>query len=69
MIMPILTVNDVDESVAFYKDKLGFQHDMTMAPEGKSIFAHCPHGREVVLGLGTDEATPPNLRSRRVSSS
>ena len=59
MIMPILTVKDVDASVAFYKDKLSFAHDMTMAPEGKSIFAIVRLGDQAVLGLGTDPATPP----------
>jgi len=58
MIMPILTVNDVDESVAFYKDKLGFNHDMTMAPEDKSIFAIVRMGELAVFGLGTDAAAP-----------
>ena len=58
MIMPVLTVNDVDESVAYYKDKLGFTHDMTMAPEGKSIFAIVRLSDQAVIGLGTDPAAP-----------
>ncbi|MBI1258702.1 MAG: hypothetical protein GC204_14635 [Chloroflexi bacterium] len=59
MIMPLLTVKDVDASVAFYKDKLGFVHDMTMAPEGKSIFAIVRLGDQAVFGLGSDDAGTP----------
>jgi catechol 2,3-dioxygenase-like lactoylglutathione lyase family enzyme len=60
MIMPILTVNDVDASVAFFTDKLGFRHDMSMAgPQGGNIFAIVGLGA-AVLGLGIDEAVPRN---------
>lgn len=55
MIMPNLTVKDVDASVAFYKDKLGFRHDMSMAGEsGNNIFAIVGLGA-AVLGVGIDE--------------
>src|SRR4051794_3823810 len=57
MIMPLLTVNDVDESVAFYRDQLGFELRMTMAPEGKNIFAIVNFGGSDI-GLGVDNATP-----------
>ncbi len=55
MIMPNLTVKDVDASIAFYKDKLGFTHDMTLAPEGKSIFAIVRLGTQAVIGVGVDD--------------
>ena len=56
MIMPILTVNDVDASVAFFTGKLGFRHDMSMAgPHGGNIFAIVGLGA-AVLGVGLDEA-------------
>lgn len=56
MIMPILTVNDVDASVAFFTGKLGFRHDMSMAgPQGGNIFAIVGLGA-AVLGLGLDDA-------------
>lgn len=59
MIMPILNVNDVDASVAFYKDKLGFKHVMSMSPEGKNVFAivNFSHGSDFGLNLNTDEGT------------
>jgi uncharacterized glyoxalase superfamily protein PhnB len=57
MIMPILTVKDVDESVAFFRDTLGFRHDMSMAPEGKNIFAIVGLGA-AVFGLGSDDMAP-----------
>ncbi len=56
MIMPILTVKDVDASVAFFTGKLGFRHDMSMAgPQGGNIFAIVGLGA-AVLGLGLDDA-------------
>ena len=58
MIMPVLTVNDVDAAVAFFKDKLGFTHDMSMSPEGKAIFAIVRLGDQAVFGLGSDPAAP-----------
>lgn len=40
MILPILDVNDVDASVAFYTHKLGFAHGFSMpGDDGKSSFA------------------------------
>jgi uncharacterized glyoxalase superfamily protein PhnB len=60
MIMPILTVNDVDASVAFFTEKLGFRHDMSMAgPQGGNIFAIVGLGA-AVLGLGIDDGVPRN---------
>lgn len=54
MIMPILAVKDVDASVAFYKDQLGFRHDMSMAgPDGKNVFAIVGLGA-AVFGVGLD---------------
>lgn len=55
MIMPILAVRDVDASVAFFRDQLGFRHDMSMAgPEGKNVFAIVGLGA-AVFGLGWDD--------------
>jgi uncharacterized glyoxalase superfamily protein PhnB len=46
MIMPILSVKDVDASVAFYKDILGFNHDFSMpGPDGKTTFAGVSLGK------------------------
>ena len=59
MIMPIFAVDDVDAAVAFYKDKLGFTLDMTMAPEGKTVFAVVSlSNRSSVIGLGMDDRAP-----------
>ncbi len=57
MIMPILTVEDVDQAVAFFTEKLSFRHVMSMAPEGKSIFAIVNFGGSD-FGLGSDPAAP-----------
>jgi uncharacterized glyoxalase superfamily protein PhnB len=55
MIMPILAVRDVDASVAFFRDQLGFRHDMSMAgPDGKNIFGIVGLGA-AVFGLGSDD--------------
>ncbi len=52
MIMPILTVKDVDASVAFFTEKLGYEHVMSMAPEGKNVFAIVKLGVHGDIGLG-----------------
>lgn len=55
MIMPILAVKDVDSTVAFFQDKLGFRHDMSMAgSEGKNVFAIVGLGA-AVFGVGNDD--------------
>ena len=52
MIMPILAVKDLDTSIAFYKDKLGFEHSFTMpGPDGKTRFAIVNLGQSVSIGL------------------
>jgi uncharacterized glyoxalase superfamily protein PhnB len=56
MIMPTLGVKDVDASVAFFTEKLGFRHDMSMAgTDGKIVFAIVGLGA-AVFGLGWDES-------------
>ena len=59
MIMPALTVNDVEASIAFYRDMLGFRHDMSMeGTDGKPVFAIVGLGA-AVFGLGYDEVNSP----------
>jgi uncharacterized glyoxalase superfamily protein PhnB len=49
MVYPILSVTDVDTSLAFYTEKLGFQQDLAMdGPDGKTAFAFVRLGTEVV---------------------
>ena len=61
MIMPILAVKDVDSTVAFFQDKLGFRHDMSMAgSEGTNVFAIIGLG-EAVFGIGTDDRVDMKL--------
>jgi PhnB protein len=46
MIMPILAVKDVDASIAFYRDVLGFNHDFSLpGPDGKTSFAGVSLGK------------------------
>lgn len=52
MIMPILDVRDVDASLAFYRDKLGFDIQMSLpGPDGRSAFAIIEKGA-AQIGLG-----------------
>ncbi len=58
MIMPIFTVQDVDASIAFYTEKLGFKQDFVMAgPEGKNVFGFVSLGK-AVIGLDTSPGQP-----------
>lgn len=46
MIMPILAVKDVDTSVAFYRDVLGFNHDFSLpGPDNQTSFAGVSLGK------------------------
>lgn len=52
MIMPILAVRDVDATVAFYTDKLGFNHDFSLpGSDGTNTFAGVSLGK---ASLGFD---------------
>lgn len=54
MIMPILAVKDVDASIAFYKDVLGFNHDFSMpGPDNKTSFAGVSLGK-AAFGLSLE---------------
>lgn len=56
MILPILTVQDVDASVDYYVSKLGFTKDMVMAgPDGKNTFGFVRLGKAII---GLDAMTP-----------
>lgn len=57
MIMPIFTVQDVDASIAFYTEKLGFKQDFVMAePNGKNTFGIVSLGKAMIgLGIAPDQ--------------
>ena len=56
MISPILPIKDVDRSVAFYTEKLGFKHDFSMSdPDGVNTFAFVSLGPAAFIGLSRDE--------------
>jgi uncharacterized glyoxalase superfamily protein PhnB len=56
MISPILSVKDIDHSVAFYTKKLGFKHDFSMpGPDGVNTFAFVSLGPATFIGLSRDE--------------
>jgi uncharacterized glyoxalase superfamily protein PhnB len=55
MIVPILAVRDIDASVNFFVEKLGFSHDFSMqGPDGKNSFASVRLGTQVVIMLTLD---------------
>lgn len=52
MIMPMLSVQNLAKSLAFYRDTLGFRHDITMQnDEGMDDFAIVTLGRDSSFGL------------------
>lgn len=54
MIMPILAVKDVDASIAFYKDVLGFNHDFSLpGPDNQTSFAGISLGK-AAFGLSAE---------------
>lgn len=60
MIIPVLAVQDVDASVAFYTTKLGFETLYVIAGAGdKSGFAAVKLGDQNQLAFEAIDATPP----------
>ncbi len=58
MIMPILGVKDIEASIAFYRDNLGFNLGVTMpGADGKTNFAIVDLGGKVMIGLSLDHQT------------
>ena len=57
MILPILSVKDVDVSVAFYTGKLGFTHSFSVpGPDGRNSFAFVTLGETITVGLSLEAA-------------
>ena len=55
MISPILSVKDVDSSVKFYTEKLGFEHTFSMPDEsGVNSFAFVNLGQTINIGFNRD---------------
>lgn len=50
MIVPVLSVKDVDATLAFYAEKLGFKTDMVLAgPDGANVFAGTSLGKATFM--------------------
>lgn len=65
LLVPYLLVRDIDASVAFYRDVLGFSVDSTMVgADGKTEHAEVAHG-SVRLMFGLDGAVPATARPYR----
>lgn len=67
MLSPILAVTDVDASIAFYTQKLGFEHGWSMPPNtnGKTDFACVKLAdAEVLLGVTEGFVQPADLDKR-----
>lgn len=59
MIIPVLNVADVDASVKFYTEQLGFTPEFSFpGPDGKTIFASVQLGEaHIMVGTDTDLAS------------
>ena len=56
MISPIFNVQDVDASVTFYTEKLGFKHSFSLpGPDGRNAFAFVSLGDAINIGLNLDD--------------
>jgi uncharacterized glyoxalase superfamily protein PhnB len=62
MIMPVLSVRDVDASTAFYTDKLGFITSMTLKnADGENVWAIVNLGAATIgLSVAGEEGLPDN---------
>jgi uncharacterized glyoxalase superfamily protein PhnB len=60
MIAPILAVKDLDASLAFYSEKLGFEKVIVMeGADGKNSFAFVGMGEQIQFGLSAQPAPAP----------
>ncbi len=65
MLSPILSVQDIDSSIVYYTEKLGFEHVWTMPDDaGKSFFACVRLGTAEIL-LGTIDFVEEEKRAYR----
>jgi uncharacterized glyoxalase superfamily protein PhnB len=65
MLSPILSVFDIDASIDFYVEKLGFSRNWAMTdPDGKTNFANVQLGNAEIL-LGTIDFVAPEDREKR----
>jgi uncharacterized glyoxalase superfamily protein PhnB len=69
MLSPILSCTDVDASIGYYTQKLGFEHAWSMPPNaaGKTEFACVKLGdAEILLGVVEGFVTPEDLNKRGI---
>lgn len=69
MLSPILACLDVDASIAYYTQKLGFEHAWSMSPNehGKTDFACVKLGdAEILLGVVEGFVAPEDLEKRGI---
>lgn len=66
-LVPLLYVDNVDDSVAFYRDQLGFRLAATWEPDGKLAWCRMEReGAAVMLQQACDEDGPADQRGRGV---
>ena len=66
MILPFLTVKDLESSLKFYTEKLGFTSMPMVGPDGKMQTAFVNMGKSVQIGLNL-ERTPASERGSGVN--
>ncbi len=54
MILPFLSVKDLESSLKFYTEKLGFTSTPMMGPDGKLQMAFVNQGKSVQIGLSRE---------------
>jgi uncharacterized glyoxalase superfamily protein PhnB len=66
-LVPLLYVDDVGRSVAFYRDSLGFRLALTWEPEGRLTWCRMERdGAALMLQQACDEDSPADQRGRGV---
>jgi uncharacterized glyoxalase superfamily protein PhnB len=67
-LQPLLAVQDIQRSIAFYRDQLGFAMKGQAENEGKVFWCSMERdGVTIMLEEGADEVGPPEGRGRGVS--
>jgi uncharacterized glyoxalase superfamily protein PhnB len=66
-LVPLLFVQDIEQSAAFYRDRLGFKLTQTWEPDGRLAWCRLQRGAAaVMLQQACEEDGPPECRGHGV---
>ena len=68
LLWPTVTVNDVDRTLAFYRDTLGFEQDMCLRDRAGKAFIGSVEVGETVIMFESPNTNEPTINDRGIHS-